>query len=42
MALTHALDASPQTRPFAILLGFEATQKSAKEEKTPAADSLVD
>jgi hypothetical protein len=36
MALIIALESSPQTRPMAILLGPEVTQKPEPEEETSA------
>ena len=42
MALIVALEASPQTRPIAILLGPEVTQKPEPEEETSAVGGTTD
>ena len=39
MVLIITLDASPQTRPFAVLLGPEVTEKEPKQEKSAAGGS---
>ena len=42
MALMIALDASPQTRPIAILLGPELVQKPESDETTQSASGAAD
>jgi predicted PurR-regulated permease PerM len=42
IALVIALDASPHTRPFAILLGPAVSQMPEPEEALPAADGTAD
>ena len=42
MALIVALESSPQTRPIAILLGPEVTEKPEPEEETSAAGGAAD
>ena len=42
MALIIALDSSPQTRPIALLLGPEVTEKPDPERETPAAGAATD
>jgi predicted PurR-regulated permease PerM len=42
MSLIVALDSSPQTRPIAILLGPEVTEKPNPQGQTPAAGAATD
>ncbi len=42
MVLINALDASPQTRPIAILLGPDVTQKPEPEEKTDTTGGVTE
>lgn len=42
MALMIALDASPRTRPIAVLLGPEVKPEPALEESLPASSGETD
>ena len=42
MVIIHALDASPQTRPIAILLGPEVNRKPEATDETPAVNGMTE